>query len=732
MRGSGRRWSWVIVAVVVLLAIVLYVHFDLGSKLSLGFLKQSRDGLLATEHAHPLSTMAGFFALYVAMAALSIPGATILTLASGAIFGFRTGLVVVSFAAAIGATLAFLTSRYLLRDPVRAHFSRRLATVDEGMAKGGAFYLLTLRLIPAFPFFVVNLLMGITAIPLLRYYWVSQLGMLPAIAIYVNAGTQLATIERLSDVLSPTLLGSFVLLGLFPLLARSAIAFFRARKVYRGWKRPARFDRNLIVIGAGSGGLVTAYIAAAVNAEVTLIEAHAMGGDCLNTGCVPSKTLIHAARAARVRRTADPSSDDAPDGDAFTAAMARVHAAIERIAPHDSIARYRGLGVDAVHGHARIVSPWAVEIDGHGGKQVVTARSIVVATGSSPAVPSLPGIEASGYLTSETLWGLTELPRRIVVLGGGPIGCELAQSFAQFGARVVLVERGAALLAKEDPEVSVSIADALRGDDVEVLLEHEVLRCERVTDERRIVVRRVVDRKSDADAGNSATEERTIAYDALLVAVGRVPRVAGFGLEQLGVRLSKGGTIEHDAYLRTNFPNIYTVGDVAGPWQFTHTASHQAWYAAVNALFGGFRRFRVDDRAIPWATFTDPEVARVGLSETQAREREIDVEVTRYPYDRSDRAIVDDTTRGSIKVLTAKGHDRILGVVIVGAHASEMLAEYVLAIKHGLGLKKILGTIHVYPTFSEIDRSVAGVWQTDHRPRRLLAVAQRFHRWMRT
>ena len=718
MGASGKRWVWLAVAIVAISAVFVYARYDLGTTLSLDALKQSRDGLRTLVDQHPLAMFGGFFVAYVAMTGLSIPGAAILSLAAGALFGFWTGVVVVSFGASVGATLAFLASRHLLRDAIRSRFGRRLEAIDAGMDKGGAFYLLTLRLIPAFPFFLINLAMGLTAIPVVRFYWVSQLGMLPATAVYVNAGTRLASIEKLGDVLSPALLGSFVLLGIFPLIAQWAIAAWQARRVYRGWVRPKRFDRNLIVIGAGSGGLVSAYIAAAVKAEVTLIEEHAMGGDCLNTGCVPSKTLIRTARLARDLRHADAFGlRDASGTVDFAATMRRVHAAIATIAPHDSVERYRGLGVDVVQGRARIVSPWAVEVDG----RTITARSIVVATGSGPAVPPLPGLETIDYVTSDTIWGLTALPGHLVVLGGGPIGCELAQCFAQLGSRVTQIERGAALLSREDPEVSAGVAEALRADGVDVLLGVEALRCERTADDAcHLVVR-----------GEAAADERSIAFDVLLVAVGRAPRTAGFGLEQLGVRLAKDRTIEHDAFLQTNFPNIYAVGDVAGPWQFTHTASHQAWYATVNALFGRFRRFAVDTSVIPWATFTQPEVARVGLSETEAVARKVEHEVTHFDFADSDRAIADGATRGRIKVLTEKGKDRILGVTIVGEHASEMLAEYVLAMKHGLGLDQVLGTIHVYPTFAEINKSVAGAWRRAHPPRRLLDVAARFHRWMR-
>ena len=724
MAAPSRRALWIGVALAALAALLLYRHYDLGRLLTLDALKSSRDALVSLFDQRPWATLGGFFAVYVAATALSLPGATVLTLAAGAMFGLGTGLLVVSFASSLGATLAFLVARYLLRDAVQSRFGRQLGPINEGMRRDGIVYLLTLRLVPLFPFFLVNLLVALTPISARRFYWVSQLGMLAGTAVYVNAGTQLAGIDRAADILSPTLLGSFVLLGLFPLLAKAFVGWLQRRKVYANWPRPARFERNLVVIGAGAGGLVTSYIAAAVKASVTLVEGHRMGGDCLNYGCVPSKALIRSARLAKDIRDAEALGLRASGEADFGAVMARVQRVVRAIEPHDSVERYTALGVEVLQGDARITSPWTVEVTTPEGTRSLSTRNIVVATGARPVVPPIPGRAAVGYLTSDTVWGLTARPGRLVVLGGGPIGCELAQAFARLGTPVTIVEMAPRLLLREDEEVSALVAKSLQADGVEVLTGHRALRCERgdLSDGVAPVKRLFVQHGDD---------ERAIEFDTLLVAVGRAPRVQGFGLEELGIRLTPTKTIETDAWLRTNVPNIYAVGDVAGPFQFTHTAAHQAWYAAVNALFGRFKRFRVDYSVIPWVTFTEPEVARVGLSESEAAQKGIACEVTRYELSDLDRAIADEAAHGFVKVLTVPGKDRILGVTIVGQHAGELIAEYVLAMKHGLGLNKILGTIHAYPTMAEANKYAAGEWKRAHAPQGLLALAARLHAWER-
>lgn len=704
------------------LALLGFFYFDLGELLTLDNLKSRLGEIDAFYRANPLLVIAVFFAAYVLLTAASVPGAAIMTLAAGAIFGVFTGTLVVSFASSIGATLAFLASRYLLRDWVQQRFGSRLKTLNAGIERDGAFYLFSLRLVPVFPFFVINLAMGLTPIRSWTFYWVSQVGMFLGTVVYVNAGTQLARIESPSDVASPTLLASFAALGLLPWIGKWVMAAIKRRRVYARWTRPSKFDRNLVVIGAGAAGLVSSYIAATVKAKVTLVEAGKMGGDCLNYGCVPSKALIKSARVAEQTRHANRYGLAAAEPQfSFKAVMQRVHDVIAAIEPHDSIERYTALGVDVVKGYAKIVDPWTVEIAREDGTaQRLTTRSIVIAAGAEPIVPPLPGIEDSGYLTSDTLWDefaqADDLPRRIAVLGGGPIGCELSQAFARLGADVSQIEMGPRLLPREDTDVAEIVRAAQQEAGVTVLTDHTAAGFEQVGTQRRLIV-------------EHAGVKRTLDYDALIIAVGRKARLKGYGLEELGIET--GSTVVTDDYLATIYPNIYAAGDVAGPYQFTHTAAHQAWFASVNALFGQFKRFKADYRVIPAATFIDPEVARVGLNEQEAQDQNIAYEITTYPMHELDRAIAESATKGFVKVLTVPGKDRILGATIVGEHAGELLAEYVLAMKHNLGLGKILGTIHSYPTMAEANKYAAGEWKRAHAPQRLLRIVERYHTWRR-
>jgi pyruvate/2-oxoglutarate dehydrogenase complex dihydrolipoamide dehydrogenase (E3) component/uncharacterized membrane protein YdjX (TVP38/TMEM64 family) len=714
-RKFGGR---IILLAVLLSAIAAFFLLDLGAVLTLDNLKARQSELAELLAARPLLVIGAFFLIYVASTALSLPGATILTLAAGAIFGLILGTVIVSFASVIGASLAFLSSRYLARDWVKRRFGQRVAAIDRGIATDGAFYLLTLRLIPAFPFFLVNLAMGLTAIRLLTFALVSQVGMLPGTLVFVNAGTQLGQIQSTGDILSPGLIGSLVLLGLFPLVAKWLLGLLKRRRIYRRWRRPRRFDRNLVVIGAGAGGLVTAYIAATVRAKVTLVEEKEMGGDCLNTGCVPSKALIRSARAAHELRTAGTYGVTAAEPRVdFAAVMARVREVIATIAPADGVERYTELGVDVRLGHARIVDPWTVEItQADGASQRLTARSIVIAAGGEPVVPDLPGLREAGALTSDTMWNALaargRLPERLVIIGGGPIGTELAQAFARLGSTVTQVEAGPRILPREDEEVASFVTNVLEREGVTVLTGHQALRCEG----KALVVA--------GDAG-----ERSLPFDEIIVAVGRRARLTGYGLEEVGIETDR--TVTVGDTLQTVYPNIYACGDVAGPYQFTHFAAHQAWYAAVNALFGTFRTFRVDMRVIPWTTFVDPEVAHVGHDEVSAREAGVVYEVVRFDLDHLDRAVAEGARAGFVKLLVKPGSDRLLGATIVAAGAGELLAEYVLAMKHNIGLNKILGTTHAYPTMAEANKYAAGEWKKAHKPEHLLDWVERYHRWRR-
>jgi pyruvate/2-oxoglutarate dehydrogenase complex dihydrolipoamide dehydrogenase (E3) component/uncharacterized membrane protein YdjX (TVP38/TMEM64 family) len=708
--------------VVLIFAVALVAFFAAGGQRYFTFenLKAQQAAIDTWREAYPWRTALGFFAMYVAFTSLSLPAASLMTILAGAIFGLGWGILIVSFASAIGATIAMLAARFVLRDWVQEHFRAHLQGINQGVQKEGGFYLFTLRLIPAVPYFLINLAMGLTPIGTWTFYWVSQVAMFPATVLYVNAGTQLARLDSLQGILSWQLIGAFVLLGIFPLAAKKAIDVVKARRVYARWRRPRSFERNLIVIGAGSAGLVAAYIAAAVRAKVTLIEKHRMGGDCLNTGCVPSKALIKSARVlSQIRRAKEFGFKGATVDFDFAEVMERVQRVIRTVEPHDSAERYTQLGVECIEGEARITSPWTVEVkNASGASRVFTTRSIVVAAGAEPFIPPIPGIDRMNCLTSDTVWQLRKLPQRLLVLGGGPIGSELAQAFARFGSKVTQVEMLERILPREDPEFSEMVAKRFREDGVDVRTGHKAKQF-------------VTENGTKVLVCEFGGQDVRVEFDALLCAVGRVARTTGYGLEELGIPVTKARTVETNEFLQTIYPNIYACGDVAGPYQFTHTAAHQAWYASVNALFGSFKKFRADYSVIPWATFTDPEVAHVGLNELEAKERHIPYEVSVYGIDDLDRAIADEVAHGVVKVLTVPGKDRILGVTIAGEHAGDLIAEFVAAMRHGFGLNKILGTIHIYPTLVEANKYAAGVWKKAHAPQGALARLEKFHAWMR-
>ncbi|MBF0444556.1 MAG: FAD-dependent oxidoreductase [Magnetococcales bacterium] len=692
-----------------------FFWFDVGQYFTLAFFKSQQEAIATFYTNNPTETMLIYFTIYVIVTGLSLPGAAILTLAGGAIFGVVSGTILISFASSIGATLAFIASRYLLRDFIIAKFGDKLSTINEGIKKDGALYLFTLRLVPAFPFFIINMVMGLTALPTATFYIVSQIGMLAGTVVYVNAGTQIAQLESLSGILSPELMGSFVLLGIFPIIAKKVVEKIKAKKVYANYPKPKTFERNLISIGGGSAGLVTTYIGAAVKAKVTLIEKHKMGGDCLNTGCVPSKALIRSAKfLSHASRAKELGFRSATVEFEFAEVMERVQRVISTVAPHDSIERYTELGVECIIGEARITSPYHVEVNG----KTLTTKNIIIATGARPDMPPIAGIMDMNPYTSDTIWAIREQPKRLLVLGAGPIGCELTQTFARLGCETTQVLRGSRLLKKEDPEISQMVLDRFRKEGINVLLEHKMEQFIKDGEQKILIC-------------SHKGEEVRIAFDLLLVASGRKPNVSGFGLEELRVELNPDFTIKTDQYLRTNYPNIFACGDVAGPFQFTHTAAHQAWYASVNALFGRFKRFKVDYSVIPWATFTDPEVARVGLNQQEAIARGIPHEITTYGIDDLDRAIADEEAHGIVKVLTVPGKDKILGVTIVGDHAGDIIAEYVAAMRHGFGMNKILGTIHIYPTLAEANKYAAGVWKKSHVSPKVMHFLEKFHTWSR-
>ncbi|MEZ4815554.1 MAG: FAD-dependent oxidoreductase [Bdellovibrionota bacterium] len=713
-----------IIKILLVVAVVGLVYFakvqGYLSLLTLENLKAQQDSLRLLIAEKPLFYRSAYFIIYVLVTALSIPGATIMTLAGGALFGLFEGTLIVSFASTLGATSAFLLSRFFLKDWVEKKYKSRIQSIQDGFKKDGAFFLFSMRLVPVFPFFLINLLTALTPMKVITFYLVSQIGMLPGTIAYVNAGTELSQINSLSGILSPSLIAAFAFLGLLPLISKFILSFLKSRKVYKAFKKPKTFDYNVLVVGAGSAGLVTSYIAAAVKAKVALIEKHKMGGDCLNTGCVPSKAIIKSAKVAKILKDSSDISRYGVKSSGFEVSfpdvMKRISGVIKEIEPHDSVERYSKLGVECIQGEAKILSPYEVQVNG----KTLTTKNIVIATGARPLVPKITGLDKIPFLTSDNVWSLNELPKKLLVLGGGPIGCELAQSFARLGSEVTLVEMAPRLMAREDEEVSQHIEKQFKKEGMHVLTSHKA-----------------VEFSAGANGMNTLKcdhngKDVVLEFDQVLVALGRAANTKGFGLENIGVEVSNKGTLSHDPFLRTKYPNVYVCGDVAGPYQFTHTAAHQAWFAAVNALFSPIVKFKADYRVIPWCTFTDPEVARVGMNESEAKSSNVDFDVTRYGIDDLDRAIADSDAKGFVKVITAKGSDKILGATIVSAHAGDMITEFITAMKYNLGLNKILGTIHIYPTFSEANKYAAGLWKQANKPEALLKWVEKFHTWRRS
>jgi len=709
-----NKTKLILIALLVI-AIFGYITLDLGQYLTLEYAQSQLSNIQDYKNENFAQTALIYFIGYVIATGLSIPGAIIITLLGGAIFGLFWGTLLVSFASSIGATLAFLASRVLLRDWVQRRFGDYLAPLNKGIEKDGSFYLFSIRMVPLFPFFVVNLLMGLTAIRTTSFYLASQAGMLIGTAVYVNAGSELSQISSLSGLVSAPVLGSLVLLGVFPLIAKLILNSMQRNKELQSFEKPKRFDANVVIVGAGSAGLVASLITAGAKAKVILIEKHKMGGDCLNTGCVPSKSIIRSGRIMSYIRRAKEFGIDGAKGEVnFAAVMARVQGVIKTIEPHDSVERFTSLGVEVELGDAVIESPYVVTVN----DRRITTRSIIVATGARPLVPPIPGLAEIDYLTSDSIWSLSELPKRLLVVGGGPIGCELAQAFSNLGAQVTQVDMAERIMPREDAEVSEEVAKAFREQGIRVLTGHKL-------------VKFGAGENGDYMEAEHRGETVTVEFDKVLLAIGRKANVEGFGLENLNLALTGQGTIEVNEYLQTSMPNVFACGDVAGPYQFTHMASFQAWFASLNALLGGLYRSKINYSVVPWATFTDPEVARVGLSETEAKKKKISYELTRYEMDHHDRSLADGEAHGFIKVLTVPGKDKILGVTIVGHHAGEVIGEFVFAMTHGMGLKKISAVTHIYPTILEANKFAANAWRSERLPEKYFPYLEKFFAWRR-
>lgn len=699
-----------------ILILILYYLFFPKEYLSLAFVKENINSIKNYVNYNYTTSALSYLIIYSLSSALAIPSALILTLSSGILFGLVPGILLTSLGSTLGAVLAFLISRYLFLDLFKSKFRNQYEQMDKEIKKNGNLHLLTLRLVPIFPFWLVNLLMGLSEISLWRYLFISFAGMIPATIVYVYAGLSLSSISELRDVISPSIFFSLLLLSILPYVLRAVVNYYLKKKLYRHYKKPRAFDYNLIIIGGGSAGLVTTFIARILKAKVAIIEKEKMGGDCLNTGCVPSKSLIKIAKIISYGKT--PSSWGLKNINidfSFEDIMNKIHSIIKEIEPHDSIVRYTQLGAECFLGQAQILSPWEVQI----GEKIISAKYLVIATGARPIIPQIPGIESISPLTSENIWQLKKQPARLGILGGGVIAAELAQAFSRLGSSVFIIEESSRILSREDEDASGLIHEIFIKEGIKIYTSHTLKKCEKSGDEKILLC---IDREG---------REISLVCDQLFIAIGRKATTSGFGLEKIKLDLNDNGSIKVNEYMQTSLPNIFACGDVAGPFNLTHAASHQAWHTTVNALLGFIKMFKINYSVLPVCTYTDPEIATVGYSKAELIKKSIPFEETIFPMKDLDRAIIEGETCGFVKVFTPPNSDKILGVVIISAEASTMILEFTLAMKHNLGLNKILNTIHAYPGMGEANKYLAGRWKQRKSRLNLLKALERFHTFSR-
>lgn len=650
------------------------------------------------------------------MASLGIPGALILTLLAGAVFGWKWGTVIVSVSSTAGACCAFLLSRYFFRELIGEKYSGKGKSVLDAYESKGPLFLLSLRLVPIVPYFLVNLLMGVTRIPLATFALLSAVGMFPSTMLYVKAGVNFSQIRSVSDILSKKMLLLFCFFALIPVAANWMLPRIRFWWVMRKYPKPKSFDYNFVVVGAGSAGLVAANLGARLQAKVALVERGKSGGDCLNRGCVPSKTLLAIAKGVHHRESAE--SVSAPYGKAkkeYTAVRRSIQRVIEQIAPHDSFERYESLGVDCFEGNAEVISPYEVKV----GEKVLTTKNVVIATGASPILPVMPGIREQGVYTSDTIWEMQDLPTRLLVLGGGAIGCELAQAFSRLGVKVTIVEKGPRILAREDERASMLLTGSLQKEGVKLFCETEAVRIDRVQEHLNVQMRRL-----DGSAEN-------LEVDAVLVALGRKPNQEVF-LNAKGIESLSRAAVKVDSDLSvTTLPNFFFCGDSIGPDFFTHAAGFQGSVVALNALFGGWRKFSGTPKVMPRCIFTEPEVASVGMGEDVLKREKIPFTVCFYSWEKFDRALTEGKENGFVKVFLARGSDKILGATIVGERAGEILQQIVFAMHHGKGLGSFVNVIQPYPSYADCVRMAALAWKNNSAPKWIFPWLRDFHKWNR-
>lgn len=729
--SSALRWAGLAAAVLVLLALGRWAG---------GEIPRFAEWVASLGALGPLVFILGY-----AVAIVAFVPASVLTLAAGAIFGLGAGVVYVFCAATLGSALAFLVSRYLARGVIEKRLAgnENFAAIDRAIAGEGRKIVFLLRLSPAFPFTLLNYALGLTRVRFADYL-VASFGMLPGTFLYVYYGKLAGDVAALAGgAATPKDAGYYgvLALGLVATIAVTAVVTRTARRALAASTtspEPARSETrrpteetapvfepsrvepmdehnralldnvrpsnwinpepapvyDLVVVGAGTGGLICAAVGSGLGAKVALIERNLMGGDCLNMGCVPSKAVIrHSRRLAEARALLGPAAfDDAFLDREFTTAMERMRAIRAEISRDDSAGRYRDeLGVDVFQGSARFTGHDTVEIGGH----TLRFKKAVVATGARAAVPDVPGLAEAGYLTNENVFNLTARPRRLVVLGGGPIGCELAQAMQRLGCDVTLIDKAEQLLPREDRDAAAIVERRLKDEGVTLVLGAEL---------------RSVTRDPQGKTLNLAFKDErtvTIACDEILVAVGRRANVEGVGLDAAGIACTDRG-VEVDDNLRTSNPRVFAVGDCCLRWQFTHAADAAAKIVVQNALF--FGRKKLSDLVMPWCTYTEPEIAHVGLSEAEARLGGLDVETFTVPLSKVNRAVCDGETDGFVRLHAKKGSDRILGATIVATHAGEMISEVTLAMTTGAGLAKIAATIHPYPTQAEGIKAAANAY----------------------
>lgn len=685
--------------VLIIICVIMFYHLDGNQYLNFENLKSHHQELFTFYQQNPLRFTLIYFFLYVGLVALSFPGATVLSLAGGYIFGFIKGLLIINWASTIGASIAFLIARFFFKDYLQRKFHYTFQKINQGMDREGNQYLLTLRLIPVFPFFLINILMGLTNISLLRFFIVSLIGMLPGTAVYVWAGTSLQNINSVSDIFTAKLITIFFLVGLIPILQSRILIYLKQKKHYSQFKTPKNYDYNLIVIGGGAAGLVNAYIATNLKAKVLLVEEDKMGGECLNYGCVPSKALISLSKTKKYSKAN------------FYDLKNEIAKIIESIAPHDSVDRYKEMGVECVKGKASLISPFEVQING----TKYTGRKIIIATGAKPIYPNIKGLDVNKVFDYESIWKIENLPEKLVIIGGGAIGCELALAFSNLGTKVTIIEQNE-VLGTEDRDVASLVMKGLIGNNIDICEKSDLL---------------TINHDKCSITFRNKNEVSEVPFDVLLIACGKIGNTDSISTT-LNLDLDSKKFILVNEYLETlKYRNIYACGDVNGLKQLTNAAAHQAWYTSVNALFGNWKKFSIEHDYIPHAVFVEPEIARVGVNELEALRNNLEYDLYHFDSSDLDRNLIERKKLGIIKVLTIKNTDQILGVTIVGEAASEIIAEYVLAMKYKLGLNKVLATSHIYPSFSEQNKYVAGVWKKRSVPGVILKVLKKYHQLVR-